>query len=197
MAEQRCHRVDSTYPLWVCAPAWTSANRYLHLCTCVCACVSSQPLTSSRGALLLPPSPQLECAKVRLHSLKVHMALISCGQGWSTLGELWSNLVHKETGWRAIWPPCTQPLCRGLTDAPFLARRFDAGLHKQLDELSFSTYLQQLPLHVKRSFYALRILSIKNTETESNNEIKWSFIVSNYSIGFFSPAFLPPNQNDV
>lgn len=82
----------------------------------MCVCVSSLNLWQAPGGvLLLPPLPQLECAKVGLHSLKFHLALISCGQGWSTLGQLWSNLVYKKTGWWAIWPPRTQGLCLGLT----------------------------------------------------------------------------------
>lgn len=56
---------------------------------CVCECV---------GGCSFHHFPQRVCAKEDIHSLKVPLALISCGHGGGTPGHLGSDAGQKEIG---------------------------------------------------------------------------------------------------
>lgn len=128
-------------------PVWEHQQIGIRTCACVCVSVCPSPTSKLQGALLLPPSPKLECAKVGLHSLMFHLALISFGQGCSTLGES-SGLIwyirRQDDG------PLGHHGLRHYrsnrernTATQFLVCGVAVGLHKWLHELWFSIWLNQ------------------------------------------------------
>lgn len=74
------------------------------MCACVCVCLLLIPdqlqegMIGGGGECSFHHFPQRVCAKEDIRSLKVPLALISCGHGGSTLGHLGSDAGQKKIG---------------------------------------------------------------------------------------------------